>query len=49
MASQAQGPIPTRDADGSGALRQVEEDGWELPQALRRLANPLFLVLLMPF
>lgn len=49
MASQARGPVPTRAANTSGARRRVEEGGWELPQALRPLANSPFSIPQMLF
>ena len=49
MASQAQGPVPTRAADTFGTQRRGEQGAWELPQALRPLANSPFLIPQMLF
>lgn len=49
MVSQARGPVPTKAADTSGARRRGEQGAWELPQALRPLANNPFLIPQMLF
>ena len=49
MASQAQGPVPTRAADTFGTQRRGEQGAWELPQALRPLANSPFSIPQMLF
>ena len=49
MVSKARRPVPTKAADTSGARRRGEQGAWELPQALRPLANSPFSIPQMLF